>query len=135
VLILSGSVVHVQEPVYWDVVQKIMNEAFENSHVMENASWLTDVFEPRNAGSSSYLKAAEWVKQRLQEYGLSNIELDPFEFGIGWENEYTSVHMMKPQYMPVIAYPPMWSAGTNGKVRGLVVYINFDEIKSEENLL
>ena len=29
-----------EEKVYWDVVQKIMEEAFEHSQVMENASWL-----------------------------------------------------------------------------------------------
>jgi len=126
--------VHAQEKVYWDVVQKIMEEAFEHSHLMENASWLTDVFGPRNARSSSYRAAAQWAKNRLEEYGLSNAILDPFEFGVGWENEYTSVHMMAPRYMPIIAYPPMWSAGTNGKVRGPVIHINFDEINSEKDL-
>ncbi|MCK4931812.1 MAG: M20/M25/M40 family metallo-hydrolase [Candidatus Aminicenantes bacterium] len=125
---------HPQEKVYWDVVEKIMEEAFENSHVMENSSWLCDVFGPRNAKSSSFRAAAQWAKKRLEEYGLSNATLDPFEFGTGWENEYTSVHMMSPRYMPIIAYPPMWSAGTKGKVRGPVVYINFDAITSEKDL-
>ena len=55
-----------QEKVHWDVVQKIMEEAFENSHVMENASWLCDVFGPRNAKSSHFRAAAKWAKKRLK---------------------------------------------------------------------
>ena len=126
--------VHAQEPVHWDVVDKIMDEAFKNSNVMENASWIVDVFAPRNAKSPGYIASAEWVKERLQEYGLSNAELEPYEFGVGYVNEYISVHMMSPQYMPIIAYPATWSAGTNGKVKGRAVYINFGNITSEVDL-
>ncbi len=128
------SSVSAQEPVYWDVVEKIMEEAFENSDVMENASWLVDVFAPRNAKSPGYIASAEWAKERLKEYGLSNAALEPYEFGVGYVNEYISVHMMSPQYMPIIAYPATWSKGTYGKVRGQAIYINFDEIASEEDL-
>lgn len=46
--LILNTPVHAQEPIYWDVVQKIMVEAFEHSQVMENASWLCDVFGPRN---------------------------------------------------------------------------------------
>jgi hypothetical protein len=69
--------------IYCDVVQKIMEGAFEHSHVMENASWLCDVFGPRKAKSTSFRAAAKWAKKRLEEYGLANVTLDPFEFGTG----------------------------------------------------
>ena len=133
-LLMLVSNVNAQEPVYWDVVQKIMEEAFEHSQVMENASWLTDVFGPRNAKSPSYIAAAKWVKKRLEEYGLSKAKLEPYKFGVGYVNEFISIHMMAPQYMPIIAYPATWSAGTKGKVRGPVVYINFDEVASKADL-
>ena len=133
-LLLGVSSAQAQEPVYWDVVQKIMEEEFERSQVMETASWLTDVFGPRNVNTPSYIAAAEWAKKRLEEFGLSNAALEPYELGFGYVNEYTSVHMMSPQYMPIIAYPANWSAGTDGKVRGQVIYINFDEITSEADL-
>ena len=123
-----------QEPVYRDVVKKIMKEAFEHSQVMENAGWVCDVFGPRNAKTPSYLAAAKWTKERLEEYGLSNAKLEPYEFGVGWENEYTSVHMIAPRYMPIIAYPAPWSAGTDGKIRARVVPINLEEINSEADL-
>ncbi len=134
ILLIVVSSVSAQEPVYWDIVNKIMDEAFEHSQVMENASWLTDVFGPRHVKTPAYFEAAEWAKNKLEEYGLANARLEPYEFGIGWENKYTSVHMTAPQYMPIIAYPAPWSAGTNGKVRGQVVYINFDEITSDVDL-
>ncbi len=133
-LLLVASSSSAQEPVYWDVVQKIMEEEFENSDVMENVSWITDVFGSRNVNTPSYIAAGEWAKGRLEEYGLLNAALEPYEVGFGYMNEYTSVHMMSPQYMPIIAYPATWSAGTDGKVRGQVIYINFDEITSEAGL-
>jgi carboxypeptidase Q len=134
ILILSASSISAQEPIYWDVVQKIMEEEFENSHAMDNASWLSDVFGARNSKTPSYIEAAKWVKERLEEYGLSDARLEPYEFGTGWENKYTSVHLMAPNYMPIIAYPAPWTAGTDGKVRAPVIYINFNEITSEADL-
>jgi len=134
VLLLVVSSVSAQEPIYWDVFQKIMEEAFENSQVMENASWLCDVFGPRNTKTKAYIESAQWAKARLEAYGLSNARLEPYEFGIGWSNEYTSVHMMSPQYMPIIAHPAGWSDGTDGKIRNTVTYINFYEIEKESDL-
>ncbi len=133
-IFMAVSSVSAQEPVYWDVVQKITEESFEHNEIMENASWLTDVFGPRNAKSPGYIAAANWVKKRLEEYGLSNARLDPYEFGVGYVNEFISVHMTAPRYMPIVAYPATWSAGTDGEVKGPVVYINFDEITSEAEL-
>jgi carboxypeptidase Q len=123
-----------QEKIYWDVVQKICEEGSQNSHIMEDVSYMTDVYGPRLPKSSSYLAAAKWAKRKFEEYGLSNVILDPYEFGIGWQNEYTSVHMMSPQYMPLITYPQSWSAPTNGKMRGAVVPINFQNISSLNDL-
>ena len=123
-----------REPVYWDVVGKIMEEGFKNSRIMEDVSYMTDVFGPRLAKSPAYFSAVKWAKKKFEEYGLENVHLDPYEFGIGWNLEYTSVHMMSPQYMPIIAYPQAWCSPTKGKVRGSVVYINFQEITSKADL-
>ena len=134
IAVLLTASVSAEEEVYWDVVDRIMEEAFENSQVLENASWLADVFGPRNAKSPSYMAAANWAKNKLVEYGLPSARLEPYEFRTGYVYQYISVHMMAPQYMPIIAYPAPWSAGTDGKVRGNVTYINFEEITSETDL-
>ena len=118
----------IRDRVHWDIVDQILDEAFNNSEVMENAGWLTDVFGPRNSKSSGYLAAAEWARQRLEDYGLSNARLEPFEFGRGWENKYSSFHMVAPRYMPIIGYPAAWSLGTNGKIRLQAIHVNLDDI-------
>ncbi len=122
------------EPVYYDVVQKLMEFEFENSDVMENANMLTNIFGGRNWKTPSYRAAAEWARDRLKEYGLTNAHLEPYEFGNGWDFDYVSVHMMAPDYMPIIAFPTLWSSGTNGKVRANAIHINFDEITSVADL-
>ncbi len=124
-----------QEPVYWDVIQKIRVEGFNHSQIMKIASYITDVHGPRLANSPSYQRAAEWAKQQFEEFGLSNVHLDSYgEFGVTWSNEYTSVHMMTPEYMPIIAYPNTFSSGTNRKVRGQAVFININSISSRADL-
>ena len=134
VCLLSGAVAPAQEPVYWDIFEQIRDEAFERSEVMESASWLTDVFGPRNSKSSGYDKAAKWARGKLEEYGLSNARLEPFEFGRGWDNMYSSFHMVAPKYMPFIGYPAPWSAGTAGKIRLQAVHVNLEEIASAGDL-
>ena len=133
-IVAAAFSVSAEEQVHWDIVDKIMEEAFENSNAMENASWLADVYGPRNAKSPSYIAAAKWARERLKGYGLENAVLEPYPFDVGYVNEYISVHMMTPQYMPIIAYPATWSSGTKGKVRGQAIYINLNEIASESDL-
>ena len=132
--LLATVTTYAQETVHWETVRKIREEGLGNSHIMEDVSWLTDVFGPRVSRSPSYIAAVRWSADRLDEYGLKNVHLESYEFGTGWQNELTSVHMVSPQYMPIIAYPPSWTAGTEGKVRGSAVYVNFDEIESERDL-
>ena len=72
------------EPIYWDVVQKIIKEGFKNSRIMKDVSYLTDVFGPRLAKSPSYLAAVKWATKRFEEYGLKNVHLEPYKFGVGW---------------------------------------------------
>ncbi len=134
VVCTSFSRLSAEEKVYYDVVQKIMDFEFANSHVMENASWLCDVYGPRSAKSPSYRQAAEWCVERLKSYGLENAHLEEYEFGNGWDMEFVSVHMVSPRYMPIIGFPVMWSAGTDGRVRASVVHVNFEEITSEADL-
>lgn len=129
--VLPVSSAPLQEPVYWDVAQQIREEIFTNTELMDNASWLTDVFGPRVAKSPGYKAAAEWAVEKFKEYGISNSYLEPYEFGIGYVNEYISVHMMKPQYMSLLAYPATWSQGTNGKVQGPAVYLDFSQVEAE----
>ena len=113
-----------QEPVHWDAVGKIRAEGLERSQVMEIARQMTDVYGPRLSGSPLMREAEEWAKSQMEEWGLVNTALEPWgDFGIGWTNDYTSVHMLEPRYSPIIAYPKAWSSGTNGKITGNAVIV------------
>jgi carboxypeptidase Q len=54
---------------------------------------------------------------RMKEYGLSNVHLEKWgPFGKSWNLEYSTAHMMAPQYQPLIAMPVAWSPGTDGVI-------------------
>lgn len=100
-------------------LNRIWLEGTNNSRIMEDMSWLTDVFGPRIPGSPAYNKAAAWAVQRFKDMGLGNAAIEPAgELGLGWSYEYVSAHMTAPSYMPIVAYPRPWTGSTNGKITG-----------------
>lgn len=132
--IMCISLSSAQEKIDTEMMDKIREEGFERSQVMKIAGYMTDVLGPRFSNSPGYTKAAEWARDKFIEFGL-DARLEAFgDIGPGWENKYTSVHMHRPKYMPLIAYPKPYSRGTDGKVISNVVYINTDEIFSMTDL-
>jgi carboxypeptidase Q len=114
---------------------EIRNEGFAKSQVMDLAWVMTDVYGPRYANSPSYDAAARWAKKTLEGFGLANVELEAWgEFGYGWENTHTSIHMTAPQYQPVIGYPVPGTLGTDGVVTGQIVAIDTSKIFTAEDL-
>ena len=120
-----------QEQVDYLMIDKMRDEGFNRSQVMELVWYMADVFGPRGGNSPSYDQAARWAEKKFKEFGTVNVKLDPYaEIGMPWECTYNSVHMLKPQYMPLIAYAVSHTRGTNGKVRSNAVYVNTQEIFS-----
>ena len=108
-----------QEPVYWDVVARIREEGMQRSQVMSLAWYMTDVLGPRLTGSPGMKRAERWAKAKMDSLGLSNTVIEPFgRHGVGWSNEYTSLHLLTPSYQPLIGYPQAFTPGTEGKVTG-----------------
>ncbi len=108
-----------QEKVDLYTINRIKNEAFQNSKVMENAFYLTDVYGPRLTGSPGIQAAAEWAVRRFNEWGLSNAKLENWgPFGRTWYCVRFAAHMKEPQYSPLIGFARPWSPGTNGTVTG-----------------
>lgn len=100
-------------------VSRIWEEAVNRSHLMKDLSYLTDVIGPRIPGSPAMKKAYDWAVAKFKEYGLENVAVEPCgEFGLGWSNEYISVHMTAPSYAPIVAYPVPWTMSTKGKITG-----------------
>ncbi len=99
-------------------VQRLKEEGFDRSQVMDTAWWLTEVHGPRLTNSPQMRAAADWTVKRLTEWGLSNVAQEPWdqEFGRGWSNERTVAHVITPTPWPVLAYARAWTPGTNGPV-------------------
>jgi len=106
------------------VVARIKAEAFQHSRIMETLTELTDVYGARLRGSPAYAAAADWVKQRLSDWGFERVTFEPGGFtGPGWRVRRFSVEMTEPQYLHAIAQPLAWSPGTNGRVSGTPVLV------------
>ena len=115
------------------MINRIKNEAFKNSKVMDNAFYLTDVYGPRLTGSTNLQAAGEWAVKRMQEWGLKNTALEKWgPFGRGWNCTYFAAHLKEPEYAPLIGFARPWSQGTEGPISGTPVLA---VIEKEEDLL
>jgi hypothetical protein len=118
-----------QEKLDIDMISKIKKEGTENSKVMDIAHHLTDVSGPRLTNSPGFMRAANWAKDEMTSWGLTNAQLEPWgEFGKGWQQEKCYVAMVAPYYQPLIAIPRAWTNGTGKKVlRDEVVLIKAED--------
>lgn len=104
------------------MINRIKNEAFKNSKVMDNAFYLADVYGPRLTGSPNLQAAGEWAVKKMQEWGLKNTALEKWgPFGRSWTCTYFAAHLKEPEYAPLIGFARPWSLGTNGPISGTPV--------------
>ena len=116
---VSASLVFGQEKADLSMINRIKTEAFQNSHVMETAFYLTDVYGPRLTGSSGLQAAGEWAVRTMKDWGVANPAMEAWgPFGRGWNCTRFSAQMKEPQFSPLIGFARPWSAGTNGPVSG-----------------
>src|SRR6266852_3369433 len=110
VLLLSlalalSSAAQQEERIDYDMITKIRYEGFHNSKVMEIARGLMDGIGQRLTGSPNMMRANEWTRDKLAEFGLANSHLEPWSpFGRGWANEYVNARMVSPDVVPLIIY-------------------------------
>src|SRR5437764_12912265 len=108
-----------QEAVDLVVVDRVKDEAFKRSEVMDDLRNLTDVRGPRLTGSPQFDEAAQWTVQRLTSDGRSNVHLEHWgPFGRSWSVEAASAEMIAPHYARLAAAPLAWSAATAGTITG-----------------
>ncbi len=116
-LSLAPFVLCAQEKVDLAVVQRIKQEAFQNSKVMDHLFWLSDVYGPRLTGSPGFTAAANWTVKRLKGYGIDDAATEVWgKFGRSWRLNKFSISLQEPEYAPLIGFPLAWSAATNGPV-------------------
>src|SRR6202008_4490167 len=66
-----------------DVLQRIRQEETDRSRVQALFATLTDQFGPRLTGSPAHKQAAEWARDRMREFGLTDPKLEPWALGRG----------------------------------------------------
>src|SRR5262245_27869292 len=112
-----------QETVDQTMVARIKQEGLQRSRAQDLFLTLTDKIGARLTGSPAHKQAANWAKDRLAEFGLTNTRLEPFAFAHGWSLEKISVEMTDPRYMPLVAYADAWTPTLSRVMTGRVVYV------------
>jgi carboxypeptidase Q len=95
----------VTETLDLNMYERIRSEGFDHSRVMEYASVLADDIGPRLTGSPQLARATAWTRDTLAAMGSANAHLEDWgEFGMGWEQESSSLRMVSPAPAVFIAH-------------------------------
>lgn len=84
-------------------------------------SELADRIGQRLTGTKNLKAANEWTRKQLEDWGLVNAHLEPFEFGRGWMLDSVMVRMTAPDVAMLYALPKAWTPSTQGTLSGEVV--------------
>ncbi len=116
------------EGVDLDAFNRIRAEGLEHSQAMDIAESLTTEVGARLTGSPQMKQANQWALDKLTGWGLENAHLESWgPFGRGWSFSKTSVHLVEPLQVPLIALPQAWTPGTEGPVRGEVLRVDIED--------
>ncbi|MBY0460397.1 MAG: peptidase M28, partial [Gemmataceae bacterium] len=112
--------------------QAILAEVKTRSQIMKNLEHLSDRIGGRLTGSANLEKANKWTAEKMKEYGLENVRLEPWEIPYGWERGKAEMKLVEPNTgRTLLIASAGWSPGTKGKVTGPVVILN---ARSKEEL-
>lgn len=105
-----------QDRVDFSVIEKIRAESMERSQALATFDYLTSVIGPRLTNSPAHKQAIKWTSEQMKTMGLSDVHLEPWQFGRGWTLNKISIEMVEPRYMPLIGYAKAWSPSTAGRI-------------------
>ncbi|HIE25126.1 MAG TPA: M20/M25/M40 family metallo-hydrolase [Anaerolineales bacterium] len=75
--------------------QKILGDIYSSREAMDNLEILCDDFGSRFGGTKGEKLAADFIKAKFEEYGLSNIHLEAFDY-LGWERGEVTLNIISP---------------------------------------
>ena len=100
----------------WDVVAQIREEGLQRSQIANTLSYMADVLGARLTNSNAMDTAQRWAVEEMKRIGLTETYREPFmDYGVSWDNEYVSIHLLEPDYQPMVGYPIAHTPGTNGQ--------------------
>jgi Zn-dependent M28 family amino/carboxypeptidase len=109
---------------------QILSEIREHSEAMQNSEYLGDAIGPRLTGSPQLKQANDWTAAKFREYGLTNVLLEPWTIAHSWTRGTAHARIVSPAEHPLTIASAGWAPGTNGVVRGPLVYV---DIKKDED--
>ena len=108
-------------PLDAETVNRIADQSFSHSQVMQTAAYLTDRIGGRLTNSPAMREAEKWTQGRFGEFGLSDVHKEAFDFGRGWWIESATVRMTGPRPLVLRSIPIAWTPATNGPLKAEVV--------------
>jgi len=131
-LVLTSSVAFtIPSLVDWAMVARIREEGLQHSKVMEYESYIVDVLGARLTLSRDMQRAQVWALDEMKKMGLSQVNSEAYmDYGVTWDNEYVSAHMVAPDYMPLNAYPVAYTSSTLGKINADAIVV---DLQSKED--
>jgi carboxypeptidase Q len=109
---------------------QILGEIRDHSQAMDNLEYLSDEIGPRLTGSPQLKQANDWTAAKFREYGLTNVKLESWTIAHSWTRGTARARIVSPAEHPLTIASAGWAPGTNGAVRGPLVY--FDAKTKEE---
>jgi hypothetical protein len=105
------------------VIDKIVDEGKNRSHVMAILRHLTKNIGPRLTGSPNLDKAYEWTQAKFREFGCTNVHLEEWgEWPVGFDRGLRQTgRMIAPVTADFQFTTSSWTPGTNGRKRGPAV--------------
>ena len=109
----------------------LKNEALNHSQTLDNLSVFCAVNGSRLMWSPQYKKSAEWIKNKLSEWGITNTYYEDINrSGKSWELKKFYAVMTDPYAIPIIGNPKEWTPGTNGTIKSELVHF---KVKAPED--
>jgi Zn-dependent M28 family amino/carboxypeptidase len=91
---------------FLDVEQRIVGDCYTSREVMDTLITLCDRFGSRFGGTEGERKAAEYLRAKMEDYGLKDAHLEPVEY-IGWVRGEVKLEIVSPiqKEIPCISLP------------------------------
>ncbi len=121
-LLLCATLTQAQSPDP-NLFQKLRAEAMDHPQVAPVFDMFTITIGPRLTASPAHKRAAEYARDRLASYGLTDARLEPWHFGRGWTLEKLTIEMVEPRYLPLIGYADAWSSSTASEIVAAPVWL------------
>src|SRR5215468_8553666 len=109
---------------------QILAEIHEHSEAAQNLEYISDNIGPRLTGSPQLKSANDWTADAFRKYGLTNVHLESWKIAHSWTRGTAKARIVYPTEHPLTIASAGWAPGTNGPVRGSVVF--FDAESKED---